>query len=317
MFDPAIFLPSSVSAETAQANAAIAEMVDGTPWPPASVEAYRATVEETIARLSGGAVYHSPRATDRTVTDRDGSLRLRVLANDAPTGIYLYLHGGGWTIGSADQQDAVLEELVTATGMAAVSVDYRLAPEHPFPAALDDAERAARWLLKHGADELGSDKFTIGGESSGANLALGTLLRLRATGDQARFRSANLLYGWYDASLTPSVHGPFATGGVLTAAMLEWFADQYLPSPLDRRSPEASPLRADLRGLPPTLLTVGTQDPLLDDSLFLHARLLAAGVASELQVAPGGGHAFDFAPIAISRDAKDHIATFLSASIAG
>jgi acetyl esterase len=98
---------------------------------------------------------------------------------------------------------------------------------------------------------------------------------------------------------------------------LEWFADQYLPSPLDRRDQEASPLRADLGDLPPVLLTVGTQDPLLDDSLFLHARLLAAGVVSELLVAPGGGHAFDFAPIAIAREAKARIAAFLTESIAG
>jgi carboxylesterase type B len=169
MFDPAVFLPSSVGPETAQANAAIAEMITGTPWPAPSVDAYRAIVYHTIAQLSGGAIYHSPLASDRTITDDTGPLQLRVFATRSAAGVYLYLHGGGWTIGAADQQDALLEELDTSTGLAVVSVDYRLAPEHPFPAALDDAERAARWLLEHGSAEFGSDRFTIGGESSGSN----------------------------------------------------------------------------------------------------------------------------------------------------
>jgi acetyl esterase len=315
MLDSSIFDPATVADDTAAANAEIAKMVAAGTWPPPSVEAYRATVEDTIAQLSGGAVYHAESAVTETVADEQGSLDLRIIASPEPTGVYLYLHGGGWTIGTADQQDGVLEELIATTGMTMVSVEYRRAPEHPFPAAVDDAERAARWLLANGADRLGSDRFTIGGESSGANLAVGALLRLRETGDHTAFRGANLLYGWFDATLTPSVHGPFAEGGVLTAAMLEWFADQYLPDAAERSDPVASPLKADLRGLPPTLLTVGTQDPLLDDSLFMHARLLAAGVKSELQVLPGGGHAFEFSPTAIAAQAKDRIAAFLQRAV--
>ena len=206
---------------------------------------------------------------------------MRILEAPEPRGAYLHLHGGGWTIGAGDLQDPALWELAQATGLTAVSVDYRLAPEHPYPAGPDDCEDAALWLLAHHEGRL-----TIGGDSAGAHLAVVTLLRLRDRhGISPRaFAAANLVFGSYDLTGTP---GRLLWGErelVLSGPLMDWFADCFLPgmSADERRSPDVSPLYADLRDLPPALFSCGTLDPLLDDSLFMEARWRAAGNESRL-----------------------------------
>jgi acetyl esterase/lipase len=216
-------------------------------------------------------------------------------------------------LGGADQQDAALERLVADTGHTVVSVEYRLAPEAPFPAALDDCEHVARWLAANALTEFGSERLAIGGESAGASLALATLMRLRTNPASASFAAGNLLYGVYDVTMTPSQH--VGDSPVLPLEMLTWFYDQYVPDPAQRTNPEVSPLLADLRGLPPLLLTVGTSDPLLDDTLFLYCRLLAANVPVEIQVLPGGDHGFDLLPLAITEQALAKVAEFLSTAV--
>jgi len=242
--------------------------------------------------------------------DADG-VRVRVLAHDEPRGVYLHLHGGGWTLGAADLQDESLNTIAESTGLAVASVEYRLAPEHPFPAGPDDCERAARWLVGGGHRELGAPPiFAIGGESAGAHLAVLTLLRLRET---AAFAAANLVYGAYDLSGTPS-RRRFTDALVLTGAAMDWFTDNFLPG-LDaeqRREPEISPLYADLGDLPPALFSVGTLDPLLDDSLFMAARWQAAGNEMELQVYEEAVHGFNAFPIAVARLANDAQLAFLA-----
>jgi acetyl esterase len=310
MIDPALFGEAAVSAETRAVYAAMREAPVVLPLPPESVPALRKWVLEMLASMAGGEMYRSPKARELTVPD---GVALRVIEAEDPVGVYLHIHGGGWVLGAADQQDAALERLVSATGQTVVSVDYRVAPEAPFPAALDDCERAARWLADNALAEFGSELLTIGGESAGANLALATLLRLKAHPASLPFVAGNLLYGAYDLTLTPSQHH-VVDSTILPQEMLLWFYDQYVPDPAQRRNPEASPLYADLRGLPPLLLTVGTADPLLDDTLFLYARLHAASSPVEIQIVPGGDHAFDLLPIAISGQALATIDRFLSAA---
>jgi acetyl esterase len=308
---PDPFSDEAISAETTAHNARTQAVIRERVWPPVSAAAYRAALDERLTALSGGAVYKSPLATSITVEDGlPGKLRLRLIRRANCSGVYLYFHGGGWCAGGADQQDMALEELAASADMSVVSVDYRLAPEHPFPAGLDDAERAAHWLLRKGRTEFGTTRFIIGGDSAGANLALGALLRLRESGDHRGFAAASFLYGWFDATLTPSasVHNRQA---VLTREMLEWYVAQYLPAHVDRADPAVSPLRAQLHDLPRTLLTIGTHDALLDDSLFLGSRLKAAGVPTHLHIAPGADHAFDMAPIEPARQAKRRIREFL------
>jgi acetyl esterase len=226
----------------------------------------------------------------------------------------VHLHGGGWTIGAADQQDVPLAQLARETQLVVASIEYRLAPEHPYPAAPDDCEDAALWLLERGAQELGAPAaLSIGGESAGAHLAALTLLRLRDRhGVRDAFRAVNLVYGAFDLSGTPS-RRLAADPVLLTDSGMNWFNDNFLPGLDDEqlRDPAISPLYADLTGLPPALFTVGTADPLLDDTLFMAARWEAAGNDAELLVYADGIHAFNAFPTGIGLAANAAQTEFL------
>ena len=188
-------------------------------------------------------------------------------------------------------QDGLLTNLAREAGLAVVSVGYRLAPEHSFPAGLEDCLAAAEWLIDHASAEFGTDRLLIGGESAGAHLVASTLLHLREAGKGGAYRAANLSYGCFDLSLTPSMVSAQGTTFIDCAAVAGMAAD-YAPG-ADLRDPGVSPLYADLTGLPPALFTVGTIDPLLDDTLFMHARWLAAGNEGELALSAGGVHGFN------------------------
>jgi acetyl esterase len=263
------------------------------------------------ARYEGSGVFPPPVFLSQAQwIDADG-VRVRVLAAEERRGVYLHLHGGGWTIGAADLRDEWLYTIAQHTGLVVASVEYRLAPKHPFPAGPDDCERVARWLFDGGYLELGAPPlFAIGGESAGAHLAVLTLLRLRET---AAFAAANLVYGAFDLSGTPSRRRR-TDALVLTGAVMDWFTDNFLPGleAEQRRAPDISPLYADLRGLPPALFSVGTLDPLLDDSLFMAARWQAAGNEAELRVYEEAVHGFNAFPIAVAKLANDAQLAFLT-----
>ncbi len=262
-----------------------------------------------------------PQARDIFVPTRGGEIRLRVLAPDGEAaGVYLHVHGGGWVLGECDEQDVRLWSLVEATGLCAVSVGYRLAPEHPYPAAPDDCEDAALWLLEHGPSELGvPEVFTLGGESAGAHLCVTTLLRLRDRhGTTGAFRAANLVYGGYDLTGTPSQLSWGDRSFILSTPSMEWFARSFAGdrSFEERRDPDISPLYAELHDLPPAYFSVGELDPLLDDSLFMSARWRAAGNEAELRVWPECVHAFLAFPLCISRQAHAEQHDFLRQALA-
>ena len=259
------------------------------------------------ARREGRGALPAPvfleQARTITIPGPGGEIALRVLEPPDTRGAHLHLHGGGWTIGAADMQDLALWELAQATGLTAVSVDYRLAPEHPYPAGPDDCEAAALWLLEHHGGRL-----TIGGDSAGAHLAVVTLLRLRDRhGISPRmFSAASLVFGAYDLTGTPSRRLWGERELILSSAMMDWFADCFLPGLSDdeRRDPDVSPLYADLRDMPPALFSCGTMDPLLDDSLFMESRWRAAGSEARLSLWPEGVHAYTAFPIEIGRRSR-------------
>jgi acetyl esterase/lipase len=192
-----------------------------------------------------------------------------------------------------------------------VSVEYRLAPEDPFPAGPDDCEAAALWLIDAAAKEYGADaaeRLVIGGESAGGHLSALTLLRLRdRLGSVAPFVAANLVFGAFDLSMTPSQLRWGDRNLVLSRPIMAWFYDLFLPgtSVDERRSPTISPLYADLSGMPPALFSVGALDPLLDDSLFMAARWESAGAPAELLVYPESVHGFIAFPGAIAGMANE------------
>lgn len=227
-----------------------------------------------------------------------GDLPLRVIepADRPPAGVFLHIHGGGWTLGDADMQDVRLQRLADDTGLAVVSVAYRLAPEHPYPAGPDDCEAAAVWLVDGARSELGIEgPLAIGGDSAGGHLAAVTLLRLRDRhGLAGAFSAAVLQYGAFDLSMTPSQRLWGERNLVLSGAIIQWFGANFLPEHdrEARRDPDISPLYAPLHDMPPAIFTVGTLDALMDDSLFMEARWRSAGNLSELRVWPNAPHGF-------------------------
>jgi acetyl esterase/lipase len=213
-------------------------------------------------------------------------------------------------------QDLRLQRLARETGLVVVSVGYRLAPEHPYPAGPDDCEAAALWLVgDEGRRELGLDgPLAIGGDSAGGHLTVVTLLRLRDRhGVRAAFGAAVLEYGAFDLSMTPSQRLWGERNLVLSGPIIAWFADQFLPG-MDRerrRDPDISPLYAELSDMPPAIFTIGTADPLLDDSLFMEARWRMAGHATELRIWPEAPHGFLGLPMTVTDVALDAQHAFL------
>jgi acetyl esterase len=185
-----------------------------------------------------------------------------------------------------------------------VSVDYRLAPEHPWPAAPVDCETAALWLLEEAETRFGTARMAIGGVSAGATLAMTTLLRLRARGVIKPFVGAALQFGTYDMS------GQTPAGRLLDG---EFFIQAYAGHVADRTNPDISPVYGDLRGLPPVLLVVGGSDILLEDNLVMAGRLSAAGGEVDVRVYPESPHGFTLHPTAMASAARDGIESWLAA----
>ncbi|MFI9025345.1 alpha/beta hydrolase [Streptomyces sp. NPDC053560] len=217
-------------------------------------------------------------------------------------GVCLDIHGGGFYMDSAARGDVRNRQLAETLHLAVVSVDYRLAPEHPWPAAPDDCEAAARWLVEEARDRFGTTRLMIGGSSAGATLALTTLLRLRDKRAVDDFVGAALQFGTYDLSARTPAGRKIAD---------EYFLQAYAGHVADRTLPDISPLYGDLRGLPPALLVVGSADVLLEDNLAMAGRLSAAGNDVELRIYPESPHGFTGHPTAVARTALSDIETWL------
>lgn len=277
--------------------------------------------ETRRARREGLGIFPAPvfvpHARTLEIDGPRGPVPLRVIAPERElTGTFLHIHGGGWVLGAEDLQDPRLDRLAHDTGLAVVSVGYRLAPEDPYPAGPDDCEAAALWLLgDEGRDAIGAGgPIAIGGDSAGGHLTAATLLALRDRhGITGEFAAAVFQYGAFDLSMSPSQRLWGERNLILSAPIIAWYLDQFLPGRdgEQRRDPFISPLFADLAGMPPAVFTVGTQDPLLDDTLFMEARWRAAGQATELHVWPEAPHGFLSLPMSVTSPALDAEHEFL------
>jgi acetyl esterase/lipase len=227
-----------------------------------------------------------------------GPGRVRVSpAPGAARGVYLHIHGGGWTFGSPELFDDANQRIAREAGLTVVSVAYRLAPEHPWPACAEDVEAAALWLCAEAGARFGTDRLLIGGESAGAHLAAVTLLRLAARGLGGRFAAASLTYGVFDLRLTPSAAAAGPDALVLPDDTLNWFFDNLTGGNRAlRANPALSPLLADVSAFPPTQVLAGGADPLRDDSLLMAAALAERRIPVDLRVFPGAIHGFDQLP---------------------
>jgi acetyl esterase/lipase len=202
--DPRSFSAEAIDASTRAANEMIEKMLAEAP--PLNEVPIGVTRD---ARKSGRGLFPPPTllpsAETRTIRGLGGDLPLRIFRHAEPRGVYLHFHGGSHAIGSADRMEPTLDALSRAARATVVSVEYRLAPEHPYPSGPDDCEAAAVWLAENAARELGAASLAIGGEFAGAQLSAITLLRMRDRHGAMPFCAANLVYGCYDAELTPSV----------------------------------------------------------------------------------------------------------------
>jgi acetyl esterase len=227
-----------------------------------------------------------------------GAIPLRVyrpagVPATTPLPAYVYFHGGGWVIGDLETHDVLCRQLTAASGASVISVDYRMAPEHKFPAAVDDAWAATRWVVAH-AGELGLDgsRLAVGGDSAGGNLAAVLALMARDAGAPA-IKLQVLIYPVTDVMRETRSYDDFAEGYMLTRDSMRWFIAHYLKSKDDARDWRVSPLRApSLAGLPPALIVTAGNDPLRDEGEMYGGRLRDAGVMVDYVCYGGMIHGF-------------------------
>jgi acetyl esterase len=207
--------------------------------------------------------------------------------------VLVYIHGGGFVWNSIDTHDRLMRDYAAGSGCAVVGPDYSLSPEAAFPVALEECAGVVRWIAAHGAQwGLDASRIVIGGDSAGANLAMGVALLLRETDPGLKLRGLLLNYGVFDADFETPSYREFAEGYFLTREKMKFYFDCYLPRHADRLNPLASPLRADLRGLPPVLLHYAELDVLASENVAMAAKLRDAGVPVEAEMFPGTAHGF-------------------------
>lgn len=211
----------------------------------------------------------------------------------APSAGLVFFHGGGWVAGDLDTHDALCRILAIEGRLRVIAVDYRLAPEHPFPAAVDDAIAAFRWVARE-AESLGIDpaKIAVGGDSAGGNLS--AVVGLRTREDARKPALAALLYPAVDATCASASHRELGEGFYLTEKTITWYRDHYLGKDAAKRvDPDASPLfEPDLAGAPPSLVVTAAFDPLRDEAIAYAARLREAGVPVREERVAGMIHGF-------------------------
>jgi acetyl esterase len=207
--------------------------------------------------------------------------------------VLVFFHGGGWVIGDLDTHDVLCRQLTAEADVSVVSVDYRLAPEHKFPAAVDDAWAATRWVASHAAElNVNAERLAVGGDSAGGNLAAVVALLARDQGGPA-IRLQALLYPVTDSDVDTRSYRDFSDGFLLTRESMRWFFDHYVTTGADRADWRMSPLRApSLAGLPPALIVTAGFDPLRDEGETYARRLREAGVTVDAVCFGGMIHGF-------------------------
>jgi acetyl esterase len=245
-------------------------------------------------RDSGGEPEPVYEVANLTIAGPGGKLPLRLYrpASERPLPALLYFFGGGWVLGTIDTADGVSRSLANSSGALVIVVGYRLAPEHPFPAAIDDCYATVRWVAEH-AVEIGADpaRLAVGGDSAGGNLAAAVALRARADG--LALVGQLLIYPntdqLADDESMRAAEDPF----LFNRHSVAWYRQHYLANPGDAANPLASPLRAEkLAGLPPALVITAEYDPLRDQGEAYARRLADDGVQVELSRYPGMAHGF-------------------------
>jgi len=227
-----------------------------------------------------------------------GDIPIRIYRpnDDRDLPLLMWYHGGGWVLGDFDTGEYKCRKFAHEVGCVVVSVDYRLAPETPFPGAIDDCYTATTWAAS-AADTLGIDptRIAVAGDSAGGNLAACVALRARESGPDIAFQL--LVYPVIEADFSRPSYSENATGYLLTESAMKWFWDCYVPNPADRKHPDAAPIHAsDLSGLPPAFIITAELDPLCDEGEAYGDALKTADVDVVTQRYDGMVHAFYMLP---------------------
>jgi acetyl esterase len=244
--------------------------------------------------------------------------RVYTPAGEGSKPLFVFYHGGGWVLGSLDESDGYCRILANATGAVVVSVDYRMAPEHVFPAAVDDCYAATVWAAANAAS-LGADagRLVIGGDSAGGNLAAVVAQIARDRGGPA-IRLQVLMCPVTDHDFERPSYNENAIGYLLHKDAMQWFFDHYVPDPADRDDPRVSPLKGSLAGLPAAYVITAGMDPLCDEGDAYAAALKAAGVAVTYTTYPDQFHDFNTMALVLPKGmaATEEIAAAVKAAVA-
>ncbi|KAL9094236.1 MAG: hypothetical protein Q9165_003376 [Trypethelium subeluteriae] len=327
------FQASSIDASTEKLNQILEKATKAGPrWYEVGAPKYRQMVNE------GKTPFPVPplltKAQDATVPSREPGRNIWVRFykpddGNPSKGIYLYFHGGGFVMGSYKDQDDMLKTFANSYQLTAVSVGYRLAPENPFPAGINDCVDVAEYLTDHGPAVFNAPLRIIGGSSSGGNFAALTTFQLMRTRPQHRLDAVLLINGLYDLTLNMPTTVQRQDSVVIDRGMLEKFIEAYSlgASAEARRNPMMSPLYEDVQKLahdspsgtlPPALFTCGTADPLLDDSLMMSVKWMASGSEALIRLYPGAPHMFSaFKGFKVADDMAAATMAFLNERLGG
>ena len=259
---------------------------------PAMTEVPPAAAREMYSAMQSTALVKDVKSVTNS---RAGNIPIRIYRqSDEITPAVVYYHGGGWVIGDLDSHDSFCSQIAEATGYTVISVEYRLAPEHPYPAPLDDSYEALCWIQDHAAElNINGDQIAVAGDSAGGNLAAAVCLKAKAQGKDA-IKMQLLLYPVTDCNYDTQSYLDNAEGYLLTREGMKWFWNHYIGHDDNLKTdPLAAPLQAEnLTGLPAACVITAEFDPLRDEGNAYAERLKAAGVETDHQCVDGVIHGF-------------------------
>jgi acetyl esterase len=267
---------------------------------PNAKKVHTLTPDEARAQYAAGRRYWNSDAPgldeiiDTSIESPAGSIAARLYLHDdeRPLPVLIYLHGGGWVVGNLDTHDKIMRLLALRSGAAVIGVDYGLAPQTKFPAAIDECLAVVAHVHDHAEDwGIDPERIALGGDSAGANLSVAVALSLRDTQPEL-LKMLLLVYGVFGLRDSPSQRLFGERGDGLSNEDMDYYYDCYLRRPEDRYDDRFNVLGADLGGLPPAFIAAAGMDPLLDDSVVMHELLGEAGVESKLAIYDGVLHGF-------------------------
>nr|KMM67005.1 hypothetical protein CPAG_03341 [Coccidioides posadasii RMSCC 3488] len=307
------FQPSAIPPASHAVNQHIMSMADGKPrWWEVGAQTFREMRARGETAMPPSALLDCAQSFSIPSREPGRNIPCRIIkpeGSSAPSGVFLHIHGGGWVLMDEESQDALLKHYTDAANLVSISVGYRLAPEHPYPAGPEDCYDVAEWLVENAEKEFGAPLKFMGGESAGGHLSALTALHLLSHENPKysdfKFKGLLLHFGVFDLSFTPTTYTfKRSPALVIDRESMTHSTNAFLQSPAsDPKDPKISPLYFDFlsltasgKSLPPAVFTCGTEDVLLDDTIFMSAKWQMAGGEAIVKIVPGAPHGYIMCP---------------------